>query len=325
MRVMVTGGAGYIGAHTVSLLVARGDEVVVVDDLVSGRRERIPGIPLVEVDLASDAAPAVVAAALREHRIDAVIHFAARKQVEESVRKPLMYYRDNLGGLANLLRATADVGIERIVFSSSAAVYGSAHGAVDENTVPTPINPYGQSKLAGEWLMSAASAANGFAAASLRYFNVAGAGRPEFGDTATLNLVPIVFERLDAGEAPLVFGGDYDTPDGTCIRDYVHVLDVAEAHLTVLDALGSRAGEHLVYNIGTGIGTSVLQMIEAIESASGLAIEPTVVARRPGDPADVVAKVDRIREDTGWRARFTLEDIVRSAWDSHEYFALHAV
>jgi UDP-glucose 4-epimerase len=316
---MVTGGAGYIGAHTVSLLTARGDEVIVVDDLVTGRAARIPGIPLTQVDLASDQAIGVVAEALQTNRVEAVIHFAARKQVGESVERAAWYYRENVGGLANVLLAMQQAGVDRLVFSSSASVYGDAVGAVAESATPHPINPYGETKLVGEWLISAAARAWGLRAASLRYFNVAGAGRPELGDTEALNLVPLVFERLDAGEPPVIFGDDYDTPDGTCIRDYVHVLDVAEAHLATLDSLPISGVGNRILNVGTGIGTSVREMIEVIAAVTGSDAEPAVVARRAGDPPFVIATVDRIHQQTGWHAKHSLDEIVRSAWRSHEW------
>lgn len=315
---MVTGGAGYIGAHTVHLLRERGDHVLVVDDLVTGSADRVSGIPLLQVDLASDSARSVLASALRAHSIDSVVHFAARKQVGESMEKPAWYYRENVGGLAQLLLAMEDAGVERLVFSSSAAVYGEAHGTIDESHPTRPVNPYGATKLAGEQMIAAAAEASHLSAASLRYFNVGGAGRPELGDTEALNLIPIVFSRLEAGEAPIIFGDDYDTVDGTGVRDYVHVSDVAEAHLAVLDALPARSG-HVIYNIGTGLGTSVRQMIGAISEISSSLREPIVLARRAGDPAAVVAEVSRIREATGWSARFTLDDIVRSAGESRRF------
>ncbi len=317
---MVTGGAGYIGAHTVRLLQDRGDEVLIADDLVTGSTDRVPGVPLVRVDLASDGAAQVLADALVEHDIEAVIHFAARKQVGESVARPAWYHRQNVGGLAQLLDAMQSAGVHRLVFSSSAAVYGQADGAIDETHPTVPLSPYGATKLIGEQLIAAASAAWPLRAASLRYFNVGGAASPELGDTEALNLIPIVLEHLDRGEAPEIFGDDYPTADGTCVRDYVHVLDVAQAHLTVLDALGSQPG-HVAYNIGTGVGTSVREMITSISLAAGSILEPVVRPRRDGDAAAVVAVVDRVRDATGFSARYGVADIVESAWASHEYFA----
>ena len=316
---MVTGGAGYIGAHTVRRLQDRGDSVLVVDDLVTGSVDRVPGVPILEVDLASDDAPEVVAAALREHTIDAVIHFAALKQVGESVERPARYYRQNVGGLAQLLGAMESAGVDRLVFSSSAAVYGQADGAIDETFPPRPLSPYGETKLAGEWLVSAAATAWGLRSASLRYFNVGGAGAPGLGDTQALNLIPIVFDRLAAGLPPQIFGDDYDTPDGTCVRDYVHVSDVADAHLAVLDALPAGPG-HRALNIGTGVGTSVREMVDAIVAITGAPVDPVVAPRRAGDPAVVVARVDAVQSLTGWRATRGIAEIVESAWESRRYF-----
>jgi len=318
---MVTGGAGYIGAHTSLLLVGRGDDVVIVDDLVTGSATRVPGIPIIALDLASDGAHDILEAALREHRIDAVIHFAARKQVGESVDRPAWYYAQNVGGLAQLLLAMEAAHVSRLVFSSSAAVYGDVDGSVNEASALNPVNPYGATKKAGEELITSAVGAWPLSAASLRYFNVGGAGRPELGDTGASNLIPMVFDRLDAGERPEIFGADYPTPDGTCIRDYVHVQDVAEAHLSVLDRLDSAPG-HVVLNVGTGVGTSVREVVDAINLVVGGGREPIVRSRRFGDPASVVADIERIRQFSGWTARFGIRDIVDSAWQARQ--ALHS-
>jgi UDP-glucose 4-epimerase len=212
--------------------------------------------------------------------------------------------------------------VDRIIFSSSSAVYGDARGDVPESAPKVPTSPYGETKLAGEWLVSTAVAAQGLDAISLRYFNVAGAGWPDLGDTMALNLVPMVFERLDAHESPRIFGDDYDTPDGTCVRDYVHVMDLAEAHVAALDALTAQAGvtggRHRVFNVGTGEGTSVREMIDVILRVSGAPHGAEVVARRPGDPAMVTAEVAAIAGQLGWRASRTVVDIVESAWAAHQ-------
>jgi UDP-glucose 4-epimerase len=318
MRILVTGGAGYIGAHVVRLLIERGDDVVIADDLVTGDAARVPGIRVLPVDLASLDAITTLSDCLRDERIDAVLHFAARKQVGESVERPAWYYQQNVGGLANLLLAMEAAGVTRFVFSSSAAVYGAASGSsIAEEAVKQPVNPYGGTKLVGEQLAADAGAAFGLSAVSLRYFNVAGTGAPELADRARLNLVPMVFERIDAGLAPLIFGDDYDTPDGTCVRDYVHVLDVAQAHLTAVDHTVSGRGDHEVFNIGTGEGTSVRRMVESILELAGSSLTPEVVERRAGDAAVVVASAAKIEQRLGWRAAYGLDDIVRSAWDAH--------
>lgn len=318
MRVLVTGGTGYIGAHTSRLLEARGDVVVIVDDLVTGTKDRVPTIPVVELDLATDCA-GELAEIMRSQKIDAVIHFAGQKQVLQSLRKPAWYYAQNVASVAQVLLAMESAGVNRLVFSSSAAVYGDASGAIDEKSPTDPINPYGATKLVGEQLISATARAWPLRAASLRYFNVGGAGSPELGDTQALNLIPICFEQIAAGKPPLIFGDDYDTLDGTCVRDYVHVSDVAEAHLAVLDALPVQPG-NTVLNIGTGVGTTVRQMVDAILQVSHSDLVATVLDRRPGDPAAVVGVVDSIRELTGWSARYSVEDIVNSAWQSRQYF-----
>jgi UDP-glucose 4-epimerase len=321
VRVLVTGGAGYIGAHLVRVLADRGDYVLVVDDLVAGYQERIPGIPLVKLDLTDESAVAVLTEEMTKHRIDAIVHLAARKSVIDSMEQPLWYYRQNLGGLIAVLDAATAVGVRRIVFSSSASVYGDASGVISEDGATVPISPYGSTKLLGEQMVADVARASDLSAISLRYFNVAGCGAPELGDRIAANLVPMVFERLDADDSPRIFGDDYDTPDGTCVRDYVHVLDLAEAHLAALDHLDTAADPHRVYNVGTGVGTSVREMIDVILAEANSTLVPAVLPRRPGDSADVVATVDRIRLELGWSSRHSLVDIVRSAWQSHEYFA----
>ena len=323
MTVIVTGGAGYIGAHIVRLLAARGDEVVVVDDLSAGRAERVGDARLEVADLAADSTVDRLAALFVEVGARAVIHLAARKRVDESVARPTWYYRQNVGGLAHVLEAMERADVPSLVFSSSAAVYGAPGSALVTEASPTvPMNPYGETKLAGEWLVRDAARAWGLACLSLRYFNVAGAGWDDLHDPAAQNLVPLVLSRLRAGLPPLVFGSDHPTPDGTCVRDYVHVLDLAHAHVAALDhvAPADTAADHdaagpgadHVLNIGTGVGSSVLEVLDAFAVATGAPVVPELLGRRVGDPPQVVAAVDRAVDVLGWRAERDLADIVRS-------------
>ena len=311
----------------VRLLKDRGDHVVIVDDLVTGDRDRVPGTPIVELNLHDPACIDTVTDLLREHRIDSVIHFAGRKQVLESVQRPAWYYQQNIGGLANLLIAMETAGVSRIVFSSSAAVYGATEGeSITEDATTAPINPYGETKLLGEQLIARSCAAFDLSAVSLRYFNVAGAGSPDLGDRAVLNLVPMVFEKIDKGEAPIIFGDDYATPDGTCIRDYIHVQDLAEAHTAVLDYLQTADDTgHEVFNVGTGTGTSVKDMVSTILSVAHSALEPSAALRREGDPAWVVASPNRIESVVGWKSRLGLQEIVESAWQAHQLHRAEAL
>ncbi|GAA3234717.1 UDP-glucose 4-epimerase GalE [Streptomyces sp. XM83C] len=315
MSWLVTGGAGYIGAHVVRAMVDGGQSVVVYDDLSTGSADRVPsGVPLV-VGSVLDAEP--LERAIREHGVTGVVHIAAKKQVGESVERPLHYYRENVTGLQTLLETMAANGVDRLVFSSSAAVYGMPDvDLVTEETPCVPMSPYGETKLVGEWLIKAAAHAHGLRAASLRYFNVAGAAAPELADTGVFNLVPMVFERLEAGEAPRIFGDDYATPDGTCIRDYIHVEDIASAHLAAAVRLAeAEPGTALTLNVGRGEGSSVREVVDRILKVTGReGVVPTVSDRRPGDPARVVASADRIREELGWSARYDLDAMIDSAW-----------
>ena len=320
MSILVTGGAGYIGSHVVRLLQERSEQVVVVDNLLTGDRSRIGGAALVSLDLARPESAAPLAAAIREHGVTSVIHLAALKQAGESVEQPVRYFRDNIGGVTTLLSAIEGTDVTRVVFSSSAAVYGNPSGAhVTEDAPTNPINPYGQTKLAGEWLMAAAAAPLGIRTVSLRYFNVAGAGWPDLGDSFPLNLLTIAIDAISSGRRPKVFGTDFDTPDGTGVRDYVHVHDLASAHLAALDYLGKEDGAGTVFNVGTGSGASVLEVLNELSKASGIPIDPEHVARREGDPAAVVADVSRMSDELGWTASKDLPDMVASAWAAHEY------
>lgn len=317
MSVLVTGGAGYIGSHVVRLLQQRGDRVIVVDNLSSGIRERIGAAELVRLDLSAPEAVTTLTQVMKDAGVESVVHFAAQKQVGVSVIEPEYYYHQNLGGMTNLLTAMRAVGVDRLVFSSSAATYGMPDvDLVNEETPCAPINPYGETKLIGEWMSRAASRAWGLRAANLRYFNVAGTGWPDLADTAVMNLVPIVFAALREGKNPKVFGDDYATTDGSCVRDYVHVLDLAEAHLSALDYLDSDDRPYDVFNVGTGAGSSVFEVLAEIRKVSGLDFEIDIAERRAGDPPYLAADVSRINETLGWKAKNGLHEIVASAWEA---------
>ncbi|MFP5219693.1 MAG: UDP-glucose 4-epimerase GalE [Actinomycetes bacterium] len=312
MTWLVTGGDGYIGAHVVRAMVADGARVVALDYLSTGDAARLdPGAAFVQGTILDGD---LVRRTLTGHGVTGVVHIAAKKQVGESVADPLLYWRENLTGLVTLLDACRDAGVDRFVFSSSAATYGMPDvDVVTEDTPGEPLSPYGQTKLVGEWVLQACDGAYGLQTLALRYFNVAGAATPELGDVGVFNLVPMVFERLEAGQRPQVFGNDYPTPDGTCVRDSVHVADIAAAHLAAARALDAGAGS-ATYNIGRGEGASVLDVVRTIGEVTGLDVTPEFAPRRPGDPARVVASADRIREALGFVARHDLRDMVESAW-----------
>ncbi|WP_261718539.1 UDP-glucose 4-epimerase GalE [Streptomyces sp. FZ201] len=314
MTWLITGGAGYIGAHVVRAMCEAGERTVVYDDLSTGISERVPdGVPLV-VGSTLDAEH--VTRALVDHDVSGVVHLAAKKQVGESVRQPLVYYRENIEGLRVLLESVTRVGVPSFVFSSSAAVYGTPDvHLVTEETPCLPISPYGETKLAGEWLVRATARATGLSTACLRYFNVAGSAAPELADVGVYNLIPMVFERLTANDPPRIFGDDYPTPDGTCIRDYIHVADLAEAHVAAARALRTSPGRDLTLNIGRGEGVSVREMIDRINAITGYDRPPTVTPRRPGDPARVVASADRAATELAWKAKHDVQDMISSAWE----------
>lgn len=312
MTWLITGGAGYIGAHVARAMTDAGERVLALDDLSTGIPERLPAdVPLVE---GSTMDADLLKRLLAEHTVTGVLHLAARKQVAESVTQPTRYYRENVGGLATLLEAVAEAGIERFVFSSSAAVYGDPGvDPITEDTPCAPVNPYGETKLAGEWLVRAAGRAHGISTVCLRYFNVAGAAAPELADTGVFNIVPMVFDRLTRDEAPRIFGADHPTPDGTCVRDYIHVADLAEAHLAAARRLGDLTGD-LTLNIGRGEGVSVRELITVIGEVTGDGRPPVVEGRRPGDAPRAVASAARAAEELGWTARRGVREMVESAW-----------
>ncbi|AMD86559.1 UDP-glucose 4-epimerase GalE [Actinomyces radicidentis] len=316
MSILVAGGAGYIGAHVVRLLLERGEDVIVVDDLSYGTPERVEGATLVELDVASGDAVETLTDLMERRGVTAVIHFAARKQVGESVARPAWYYQQNVGGLANMLLAMDQARVDQMIFSSSAAVYGMPPvEVVPEDIDCRPINPYGETKLIGEWMMADAERAWGLRWAGLRYFNVAGAGWDDLGDMATLNLIPMVLERLANGETPKIFGTDYPTPDGTCVRDYIHVKDLAAAHIAALDYLagGQEMTEH-VFNVGTGTGSSVREVVSKVIASTGLDREPEELDRRAGDPPQLIGDASRIGRVLGWKPEHDLDDIVSSSF-----------
>lgn len=324
MTVLVTGGAGYIGAHVVRLLQTAGRDVLVVDDLSTGRESRLGGAELVVADVSDTSSVASLADTMSSRGVRQVVHFAARKRVDESVARPAWYYQQNVTGLANVVAAMELAGADQLVFSSSAAVYGATdESAVTEDAPTEPVNPYGETKLAGEWLVRGAARAGVLRGVSLRYFNVAGSGWDELGDPAVLNLVTMVLDRLTRGEAPRVFGTDYATPDGTCVRDFVHVLDLARAHIAALEHTATApAGSCEVLNVGTGTGASVAEVVEALGRITGIRVPVVHEPRRAGDPPSVVAAVDRIRDVLGWTAQEDLESILTSAWSAWNASAL---
>ena len=319
MSILVTGGAGYIGSHVVRLLLEQGQKVVVIDNLSSGLTSRIGDAKLVELDLAAEKATDALTALMRAEQVTAVIHLAARKQVGESVLKPEWYFEQNIGGMAHLLEAMHETVVDRLVFSSSAATYGMPDtDFVKEDFDCKPINPYGQTKLIGEWMAANAARSWGLRAVNLRYFNVAGAGWPDLADTAVMNLVPIVFAALDAGKSVKVFGDDYGTADGSCVRDYVHVLDLAEAHIAALGYLDRDSRQHSTFNVGSGKGASVFEVLAEIKNVSAIDFAIDVEPRRPGDPPSLCAAVSRIKNELGWVAKRDLHEIIESAWAARD-------
>jgi UDP-glucose 4-epimerase len=321
MKILVCGGAGYIGSHMVRHLRANGHEAVVFDNLSTGHRQAVGEASLVEGDLLDPAALATLFAA---HRFDAVMHFCARSLVGESVQQPYAYYRNNVAGTLNLLQAMQAAGVERLVFSSTAAVFGNPQAdLIDEDHPTAPINPYGASKLMVERMLADAATAYGLRSVALRYFNAAGADPAgtlgESHDPETHLIPNVLCAALGTGSSLKVFGDDYATRDGTCVRDYVHVNDLASAHLAALAFMGAHEGAH-VFNLGNGQGFSVLVVIEAARRVTGADIGFEVAPRRLGDPPVLVAASSRAREVLGWIPEFTdIGDIIATAWTWHRH------
>ena len=308
MRLLVTGGAGYIGSICSTLLLDAGHDVVVLDDLSTGHRDAVDPRAELVVGRVHDAAGVISA------DLDAVLHFAAASLVGESVEHPERYWENNVAGAIRLLEAVRRAGIERIVFSSTAAVYGNGDGSPLTETSPTaPINPYGASKLAIDHMLTAEARAHGLGAVSLRYFNVVGAyrGLGERHPQET-HLLPRLLDATRRGQGATVYGTDYPTRDGTCVRDYLHVVDLAEAHLRALDA--AQPGTHRVINLGTGVGHTVFEVLQVVRDVTALPVEVEVCARRDGDPAVLVAANAVAQEVLGWTPTRSLADAVRDAW-----------
>ncbi len=317
MAVLVTGGAGYIGSHTVALLTQQQRDVVVLDSLELGTKSRIGTVPFFQGNISDER---LIEKICKKHDITEVIHFAAYKAVGESMEQPLRYYNNNVGGTIDLVRALLANGVERMVFSSSAAVYGNpASVPVTEDSPLLPESVYAETKAVMERFLVSCDAI-GMRSVSLRYFNAAGASADSsIGEDWTMsqNLVPLVMKAILGFSGPLnVFGNDYPTPDGTCIRDYIHVEDLADAHIKALDYL-EQGGASLACNVGTGRGTSVLEVINIAEQVSGRKVPHVVTSRRAGDPTSVYADPTLVRALLGWKANRDLRDIITSAWNWH--------
>jgi UDP-glucose 4-epimerase len=319
MQVLVCGGAGYIGSHMAKWLAAHGVAVTVLDNLSTGHREAVRWGELVQADLLD---PASLERAFAGQRFDAVMHFCARSLVGESMTRPYDYYANNVSGTLNLLQAMQRHGVERLVFSSTAAVFGQPISErIDEDHPKAPINPYGASKLMVERMLADASAAYGLRSVALRYFNAAGASPDgDIGEAHTpeTHLIPNVLRAaLGTGPALKVFGDDYPTADGTCVRDYVHVDDLAQAHLLALAYMDQHAGAH-AFNLGNGHGFSVREVIAAAQQVTGRPVPYEIAPRRAGDPAVLVASSDKARHELGWAPQYTeLAPIIESAWRWH--------
>jgi UDP-glucose 4-epimerase len=309
MKVLVTGGAGYIGAHVSELLQENGYSVRIFDDFSNGLDKRVKEFE----DIFNGDITDREAVLKSMDGMDAVIHLAAKKAVGESVSNPLKYYTNNVGGTMNVLAAMSLKKVNKLVFSSSAAVYSpSEKDAIEESDPTDPLSPYGATKLLSEQLISKVGQAEGFSTISLRYFNVVGSKKVEFGDNSRDNLVPKVFAAFKEGKSPEIYGADYPTKDGTCIRDYIHVQDLAEAHLVALKQLDTKVDG--VYNVGSGTGYSVKEIFDQLEESMAVKLNPVISARRSGDSPKLIASIKKIEKDLGWRPKATLKEMIDSAW-----------
>ena len=321
MAVLVCGGAGYIGSHAVHVLIEKGEEVIIVDNLQTGHRAALhPKAKFYEGDI-RDAA--VLDRIFTENKIEAVIHFAANSLVGESMEKPLLYFNNNVYGMQVLLEGMVKHGVDKIVFSSTAATYGEPKRVpIHEDDETNPTNTYGETKLTMEKMMKWVSRANGVRYVSLRYFNAAGAlpdGSIGEDHKTETHLIPLILQVPTGRRDHItVFGDDYPTPDGTCLRDYIHVVDLADAHVLALEYL-RKGGASDIFNLGNGQGFSVKEMIAAAEKATGRSIKVEIGARRAGDPAQLIASSEKARSVLGWKPQFTdVEQVIGTAWKWHE-------
>ena len=317
MSWLVTGGAGYIGSHVVRALRQADKQVVVLDDLSTGFEQFVP--PGVAFEHGSVLDAKLVDHTLQEHAVEGVIHVAGFKYAGVSMQHPLHTYEQNVSAMVTLMQCMAAVGADKLVFSSSAATFGTPDtDLVTEETPTMPESPYGETKLIGEWMLRAAGRASGLKHTSLRYFNVVGSGHPDLFDASPHNLFPLVFDMLVRGDVPRINGDDYPTPDGTCVRDYIHVSDLALAHVAAAQRLEDGEPVERVYNLGSGGGTSVREIMDTIREVTGIDFTPTIAERRAGDPARIVASGDLAARDLDWRMRHTLQDMVASAWAARQ-------
>ncbi|OII27725.1 UDP-glucose 4-epimerase GalE [Frigoribacterium sp. MCBA15_019] len=315
MSWLVTGGAGYIGSHVVREFTGAGIDAVVLDDLSSGLEGFVPAdVPFVRGSILDRE---LIEQTIDRHGVTGVVHVAGYKYAGVSVQRPLHTYDQNVTGTARLLEAMSSRGVDRIVFSSSAAVYGTPPTElVTEDTPKAPASPYGESKLIGEWLLRDQAVAEGLRHTSLRYFNVVGSGRPDLWDASPHNLFPLVFAALVEGRVPRINGEDYDTPDGTCVRDYVHVADLAVSHVAAARRLDAGESVEPAYNLGSGGGVSVAEIMAAMREGTGIDFTPEIAPRRPGDPDRIVADGSLAARDLDWEMRHTLLEMVTSAWQA---------
>ena len=319
MAWLVTGGAGYIGSHVVRAFQAEGLDVVVLDDLSSGHEAFVPvGVPFIRANVLDGGTLSQV---FQEHHVSGVVHVAGFKYAGVSVQRPLHTYEQNVTATATLLAAMNSAEIDRIVFSSSAAVYGTPRtDLVTEDTPKNPESPYGESKLIGEWLLRDQAVATGLRHTSLRYFNVVGSGDLALCDTSPHNLFPLIFAALLDGRTPRINGDDYATPDGTCVRDYIHVADLALSHVAAARRLDAGDAIEPVYNLGSGDGVSVGEIMASVRRVTGIDFVPEIGPRRAGDPDRIVASGALAARDLRWSMSHTLEQMVQSAWDSSRAF-----